>query len=185
MAPPLPPRNDIPVSQSIKNVRPTPGPIITHFFFSKIFNLPTHPATPLATKPSPLLLCTENKPHKFSSSISNSVLTAEYFVKISNDNLDITTAKQIILPDRPATLRYTHTKKNNHFGGWFGNWQCTPSPFPSSRHAPSTRNPGGDRRLDRSIWSPPPCWQTSCLSAPAWPSGSQKLMWTPQRSEIF
>lgn len=81
------------------------------FFFSKIFNLPTHPATPLATKPSPLLLCTENKPHKFSSSISNSVLTAEYFVKISNDNLDITTAKQIILPDRPATLRYIHTQK--------------------------------------------------------------------------
>lgn len=58
---------------------------------------------------------------------------------------------------------------------------CPPTPVPSS-FVSSTRSPGGDKHLDRSIWSPPPCWQTSFLSALAWPSGSQKLTWTPQRS---
>lgn len=83
----------------------------TFFFSPKIFDFPTHPATPLAPKPSPPLLFTEKKPYQFSSN-SKHVLTAEHFIKISNDNLDITTAKQIILPDLPEMLLY-----KNHFGG--------------------------------------------------------------------
>lgn len=131
MAPPPPTQKWHPCLTKYKKCSPNPWTYYyTLFFFSKIFNLPTHPATPLATKPSPLLLCTENKPHKFSSSISNSVLTAEYFVKISNDNLDITTAKQIILPDRPATLRYTHTQKKNKKSLWGLIWKLAVHTLP-------------------------------------------------------
>lgn len=75
----------------------------------------------------------------------------------------------------------------NQSGGWFknGRYMFPPSLPPSLvfyLQVSSTRSPDGDKHLDRSIWSPPLCWQTSFLSAPAWPSGSQKQTWTPQRS---
>lgn len=60
---PPPTQNDIPVSQSIKIVDPTPGPVITHISQKSL----TPPTYTLTTQTKPPVLWTEYKPSPVSS----------------------------------------------------------------------------------------------------------------------